>query len=199
LLVDVLVEAGDLGAAGEAVEQLIALSGRHSGDFLRGLSGLARGKLLMAAGHEGARSCLQGAIEAFSGGQMPVEAARVRVELARCLAVERPQAAVAEAQTALNALEELQASRDADEAAQLLRSLGAAGRTGPKRRTPLTRREDEVFELLGAGLTNQEIGDRLYISSKTVEHHVGRILSKLQLRNRAEAAAHAARSAAAAR
>jgi DNA-binding CsgD family transcriptional regulator len=199
LLIDVLLEARDLDAAGEAVEQLIALSGRHSDDFLRGLSGLARGKLLMAAGQEGARSSLQGAIEAFSSAQMPVEAARARLELARCLAAERPQAAIAEAQTALNALEELEASRDADEAAQFLRSLGAAGRTGPKRRMPLTRREEEVFELLGAGLTNQEIGDRLYISSKTVEHHVGRILSKLQLRNRAEAAAQATRSAAPAR
>lgn len=44
-----------------------------------------------------------------------------------------------------------------------------------------------------AQLPNAEIGDRLFISAKTTEHHVGRILSKLGLRNRVEAGAHMAR------
>jgi DNA-binding CsgD family transcriptional regulator len=60
-------------------------------------------------------------------------------------------------------------------------------------RTTLTRRETEVLELLMYGLTNIEIGERLFISPKTAEHHVGRILSRLGLHSRAEAAAHAAR------
>ena len=66
-------------------------------------------------------------------------------------------------------------------------------RTGPKGAGTLTKREAEILQLLAAGLSNPEIGDRLYITRKTVETHVGNLLAKLGLRNRAEAAAFVTR------
>ena len=55
----------------------------------------------------------------------------------------------------------------------------------------LTARESEVHELLAQGLTNREIGRRLFISEGTVKVHVGKILEKLGVRSRTEAAIRA--------
>lgn len=129
----------------------------------------------------------------FASARLPAEAAAARVELARVISVDLPSAAIAELEAAHRTFEELGARRSADRAAALLRELGGPNKPGPKRRTELTRREDDVLELLALGLSNAEIGARLFISPKTAEHHVGRILSKLGMRSRAEAAAHAAR------
>ena len=61
----------------------------------------------------------------------------------------------------------------------------------------LSVREREVLELLGRGLRNREIAERLVVSEATVKTHVRHILEKLRLRNRAEAAAFAVRGRAA--
>jgi DNA-binding CsgD family transcriptional regulator len=64
---------------------------------------------------------------------------------------------------------------------------------GPAQRFGLTDRELEVLALLAEGLTNREIGERLFISKSTASVHVSRILSKLDARGRLEAATMAQR------
>jgi len=63
----------------------------------------------------------------------------------------------------------------------------------PASAEPLTDREIEVLRLLAQGLSNQEIGERLVITEATVRTHVSRILSKLQLASRTQAALYALR------
>ena len=61
---------------------------------------------------------------------------------------------------------------------------------GPER---ITARELEVIELVGEGLPNKEIADRLGIREQTTKNHIGRVLRKLHLRNRMELAVFAVR------
>lgn len=57
----------------------------------------------------------------------------------------------------------------------------------------LSEREKTILGLIAEGLTNREIGEQLYLSEKTVKHHVSDILGKLGLARRVEAAAFSAR------
>ena len=72
---------------------------------------------------------------------------------------------------------------------------GVVGEARPARADTfgLSRREHEVLALISEGRTNREIGERLFISQKTVGVHVGNILSKLGVSGRVEAAAVAIR------
>jgi DNA-binding CsgD family transcriptional regulator/tetratricopeptide (TPR) repeat protein len=107
------------------------------------------------------------------------------------------------------------AEEDLREAFRLLTGLGATATAGVARRRMrelgirsipagprsatrehplgLTRREREVLDLICAGCTNAEIAGRLFISAKTVDHHVSAVLGKLGAPTRGAAAAEAAR------
>jgi DNA-binding CsgD family transcriptional regulator len=134
---------------------------------------------------------LESALERFAALEMPLETARTHLLLARAL---EGEAGAAAARSAHAGFEGLGATRHADEAAAFLRSVGQrASRTGQRGGTTLTRREREVLGLLGEGLSNRAIAERLFISHKTAQHHVAAVLFKLDLSNRAQAAAYAVR------
>ena len=71
-------------------------------------------------------------------------------------------------------------------AAVLDRMRRAAEPTGPLAR--LSDQERTVLELIGEGLTNRQIGERLYLAEKTVKNHVSSMLAKLGLQRRTQAA-----------
>jgi ATP/maltotriose-dependent transcriptional regulator MalT len=192
LLVDAHITADDLDAADAAAERLSEIASRVNDEQLGAMAAAARGRVSIARGDlAGATDDLRAALRAWSGLDRPFEAARTRFEWARALTASEPDAAIDEARLALTAFAELGASVDADRAAAFLRSAGIVPRVGPKGVGVLTAREREVLRLLGAGLSNPEIAQRLHVSRKTASHHVSSILAKLNLRNRAEAAVQA--------
>lgn len=98
----------------------------------------------------------------------------------------------------LEALEILDALGAAPAAAILrrrLRSMGVQGvPRGARHKTRahpagLTPRQVEVLELVAEGLTNAEIAERLFVSPKTVDHHVSALLTKMEVSSRTEASA----------
>jgi DNA-binding CsgD family transcriptional regulator len=86
------------------------------------------------------------------------------------------------------------------DALDIYRSIGAAGdvrRLEPQAdsaKRAISRREREIAELAGLGLSNRVIGERLSISDRTVEHHIASVFNKLGLRSRAELMAYVIRS-----
>ena len=71
-------------------------------------------------------------------------------------------------------------------AAEILVSLERGPARDPLQE--LTVREHEILALIGSGLTNRGIGERLQLSEKTIKHYVTNIFQKLQVRSRVEAA-----------
>jgi DNA-binding NarL/FixJ family response regulator len=72
-------------------------------------------------------------------------------------------------------------------------STDTTATNGPVERLGLTTRELSVLELVATGMTNRQIGERLFMSQKTASVHVSRILAKLEVGSRLEAATAAQR------
>lgn len=193
VLVQAALACGRPADAAAAAADLAALAEVCDLPSLAGLAALSQGRVAAGADEPQAARLLEEALGCFVAADLPWDLAVTRLELAGLLATTAPAVAAEEARAALEAFTALGAARHADAAAALLRRLGDRGRPTPRATGPLTRREAEVLDLLGEGLSNAQIAERLYISPRTAEHHVGNILSKLGLASRAEAAAYSLR------
>jgi DNA-binding NarL/FixJ family response regulator len=188
-LVDASIADGDLEAADRAAAGLTATAQTAGSARALSRASVARGKVALARGEDrSAVALFEEALDHLAGASGSIESAEAHLALARLHAPLDEQVARAEARAALRIYESVGATRGADAAAAMLRGLGDRSRVGPKGLELLTQREWEVLRLLGQGLTNAEIAQRLYISVKTAGNHVSSILSKLNLRSRVEAA-----------
>ena len=166
LLVDAHLAAGRLDDAREVAEALLAVADESGLPKVHAEADRAAGKVSLADGDRAGISLLERALEGFAQGGLVLDAAKVRMLLAEAHREDGPEVAAFEARAALEAFERVGARH------------GSAAATG----RPLNCH------------SIREIADRLYISTKTVGHHVSRVLTKLGLRNRSEAAAYAVRT-----
>jgi len=194
----VLVEAelggGKISAAEAAALQLQHMAESAEVAAAAAQAAVALGKTAMAKEES------ELAVQRFAAGLVtlgdsyPLLRARLHLELARAYASNAQAETILNAEAALSIYQRLGAP-EAGQAAELLKAQGrtvTVASPPPTAMDVLSRREREVLPLLAKGLSNPAIAQRLVISPKTVEHHVSNILSKLGLRNRAEAAAFAA-------
>lgn len=189
------IALGDAHAASSRARQLVKVGEQTGCEVIEARGERALGHALVALGeHDAAMEHLARALAVFSRLGVVLDSARTHLLLARALHSGQPAAAEAEALAAADTFDHLRARADLDEASAFLRELGVRTvRRRGSRSSVLSGREKEVLDLLGQGLRNKEIADRLFVSTKTVERHVGSLFTKLGVSNRAEAAAYAVR------
>jgi DNA-binding CsgD family transcriptional regulator/tetratricopeptide (TPR) repeat protein len=189
----------DIAAADEAAYRLETIAASLASPGIRALALLSRGRVQIARGEDAVATLLTGLRE-LGEDERPKLRAEIHIALAEGQRGRDVAAATTQARAGLAIFERLGARRQADHAAALLRSLGvrvragadSAGRSGLE---TLSRREREVVPLLAEGLSNAQIAKLLFITPKTVEHHITNILGRLGLRTRTEVAAWAHRTA----
>jgi DNA-binding CsgD family transcriptional regulator/tetratricopeptide (TPR) repeat protein len=185
--VEVLLRAGDVSAAAEPVRELEQLAREYATPVLEAAARQARAALLLAEGEPS--SALPAAREARRVWQhfdLPYEEAQSRVLIARCCRMLDDEATASlELEGACQLFATVAAGPDLD-AATALRTPATDGSSHG-----LTPRELEVLQLLATGLTNRAIADQLHVTTRTVDTHVSRILTKLGVATRAAATAFA--------
>lgn len=192
---DAEIRRGNLTAAAEAAARLDAIAAQAEPAFLAAAAAVAAGRVALAAGDaDDAVRRFGEATGLLSAGDHQALLAAASLDLADAFAaLDSRDAAVIAARAGHAGAERLGAAPLRDRAASILRRLGAPTPRAAVSRdvalSALTSREREVLDGLHRGETNAEIAARLYLSPKTVEHHVSRLLTKLGVKTRAQAAA----------
>lgn len=187
--VEIQLAAGQAEAAADATDELSRRAENMDSQVLFAEARQARGAVLLATGRAGeAPGPLREAWTAWQRLEMPYEAARVRLLIGRgCDAIGDTAAARPHYEAARAVFARIGAAPDEAAAAACLDAASVDGALG------LTRREQEVLELVTGGAGNREIATRLDISEHTVARHMSNIFDKLGVNSRtaASAVAHA--------
>lgn len=176
------VAIGDLASARAALVRLDHLAGRWP--VGEGMREEARG--WVAAAEDRIDDAVEHFRTAAELSSRAYDAVRLRLDAAY-LAGDREQVKVA-----IEAFDQMGAIHAADRARAIARGFGMRPGRRQSRDGGLSAREQEVVQLVAAGQTNAEIAAALYLSPRTVERHVGNILTKLGFRSRVQIASEAA-------
>ena len=193
-LVRLALTHGDQERARQVAAAVSGLAGRNEVPSLTGAALRCRG---LADDDAGA---LAVAVRAYQPGTRPLELAATCEDAGAAFARQsRTDQARPLLEHALQIYERLGAARDLARAEAVLREAGLRrGRRGPRGRPQsgwlsLTPAEQAVASLVADGLTNPQIGERLYISRRTVQTHLAHVFAKLDVASRAQLAAEVTR------
>jgi len=183
-----LVEAAvRTGRHAEAHAHVAAIQAANIAALSPRLALLAAGSAAIAAPQDSAGGRFEEALAIPGTDAWPFDLARVQLAYGERL---RRAQAVSESRrqlvAALGTFERVGARPWADRAANELRATGQIrSRTGERDHVSLTPQEREIAMLAAGGLTNKEIGQRLFLSPRTVGGHLHRIFPKLGITSRA--------------
>jgi DNA-binding CsgD family transcriptional regulator len=192
-LVRLALAAGEEGPAAQVAAAVAEVAAANKVASLDGAALRCQGLL------EGDPAVLRAAVDAYAQGPRPLELALAAEDAGAAAARQGAADAVPLLRQALELHERLGAARDAARVEARLRELGVhRGRRGTRRRPrigwdSLTPTERTVVDLVAEGLSNPQIGERLYISRRTVQTHLAHVFAKLGISSRAQLAAEAAR------
>jgi DNA-binding CsgD family transcriptional regulator len=185
-LIEAAARSGASHTAAGAVARLCEMTSASGTDWALGVEARSRALISEAADAE---PLYRDAIERLGRTRMRVELARTHLLYGESLRRERR---LGDARTQLRIAHDMFGEMGMEAFAERARrELLATGETARKR-TPaatgaqLTPQEEQIARLAGEGLTNPEIGARLFISAKTVQYHLSKVFTKLGLSSRSQ-------------
>jgi DNA-binding CsgD family transcriptional regulator len=182
-LIEAAVRSGKVERAADVLKRLSEMTRASGTEWALGIE--ARSRALLSEG-EAAESLHGEAIDWLGRTRVPVELARAHLLYGEWLRRERRR---------LDAREQLRTAHEMFTAMGMeafarraARELLATGETARRRsvetRGELTAQESQIARLARDGLSNPEIGARLFISPRTVEYHLGKVFGKLDISSR---------------
>jgi DNA-binding NarL/FixJ family response regulator len=187
-LIEAAARSGDQTAAVSAFQRLAERSGTSTTEWARGVEAAARA--LITAGPEAEEHYIE-AINQLAGSRVIVLHTRAQLTYGEWLRREhRDVDARTQLRAAYAAFDAMGAQGFAERARRELLATGeTAGKRTDDTRNPLTPQEAQIAHLAGDRLTNPEIAAELYLSPRTVEHHLRNACLKLGISSRGELAA----------
>ena len=184
-LVEAAARTGSRQRAAGALEQLAERTGASCSEWALGIQ--ARSRALLAEGSR-AEALYRESIDRLRRGEIGGYLARSHLVYGEWLRRERRRVDAREQlRSAYELCTEMRLDAFADRAR---RELLATGATAQKRhlttRVELTAQEAQIARLARDGLSNPEIGSRLFISSRTVEYHLHKVFTKLAISSRTQ-------------